>query len=134
MQSISFRQADRVRFRDKMATFYDRVRECAERWPNNTALEIQRRDRVESCTYLQLRRMAESIGRWLRDEGFQNGARVAILAENHPRWVAVYLAAMAAGCTVVPLDTALHADQITKLLKDSQTAVLFCDARHSEMA
>jgi long-chain acyl-CoA synthetase len=117
-----------------MATFYDRFCECAERWPNNTALEIQRRDRVESCTYLQLKHMAESIGRWLAEGGFKDGARVAILAENHPRWVAVYLAGIAAGCTVVPLDTALHADQVTKLLKDSQTTILFCDARHSETA
>ena len=117
-----------------MGTFYDRFCECAERWPNNTALEIQRRDRVESCSYLQLKQMTESIGRWLREGGFQNGTRVAILAENHPRWVAVYLAGIAAGCTVVPLDTALHADQVTKLLKDSETAVLFCDARHSETA
>ncbi len=115
-----------------MGTFYERFCECVERWPNNTALEIQRRDRVESCTYLQLKHMAESIGRWLTEGGFKNSARVAILAENHPRWVAVYLAGIAAGCTVVPLDTALHADQVTKLLKDSETAILFCDARHSE--
>ena len=117
-----------------MATFYDRFCGCVERWPNHTALEIQRRDRVESCTYLQLKHMAESIGRWLMEGGFKNGARVAILAENHPRWVAVYLAGIAAGCTVVPLDTALHAEQVTKLLKDSQTAILFCDARHSDTA
>jgi long-chain acyl-CoA synthetase len=117
-----------------MATFYDRFCACAEGWPNNPALEIQRRDRIESCTYLQLRSMSESIGRWLRAGGFQNGARVAILAENHPRWVAVYLAGIAAGCTVVPLDTALHADQVTKLLEDSESSVLFCDSRHSETA
>ena len=117
-----------------MATFYDRFCQCVERWPNHTALEIQRRDRVESCTYLQLKQMAESIGRWLDERGFRDGARVAILAENHPRWVGVYLAAIAAGCTVVPLDTALHPDQVAKLLKDSGTSVVFCDGRHAATA
>ena len=34
-----------------MPTFYDRFVDCAERWPNNVALELQRRDHVESCTY-----------------------------------------------------------------------------------
>ena len=51
-----------------MATFYDMFIQCAERWPENTALEIQRRDDVASFTLAQSRRMAESIGRWLRDQ------------------------------------------------------------------
>ena len=34
-----------------MATFYDRFVQCAERWPDNVALELQRHDHLESCTY-----------------------------------------------------------------------------------
>jgi long-chain acyl-CoA synthetase len=115
-----------------MPTFYDRFGECAERWPDNVALEIQRHDRIESCTYAELRRMAESVGRWITENGFARGSRLAIVADNHPRWVAAYLGIIAAGCAVVPLDTALHADQLTKLLKDSGTSALFCDARHAQ--
>jgi long-chain acyl-CoA synthetase len=117
-----------------MPTFYARFRECAERWPENFALEIQRRDRVESYTYAEVRRMAESIGRWLVENGFQPGARIAILADNHPRWVAAYLGIVAAGCTAVPLDTALHADQIATLLNDSGSSLLFCDVKHIPLA
>lgn len=113
-----------------MPTFYDRFVECVEHWPKNIALEIQRRDRVESCTYAELRHMAESVGSWLGKNGFQSGARVVILADNHPRWVAVFLGVVASGCTAVPLDTALHADQITKLLNDSGSSLLFCDVKH----
>src|ERR1700675_1330889 len=113
-----------------MATFYDRFVECVEHWPKNVALEIQRRDQVESCTYAELRHMAESVGSWLGKNGFQSGVRVVILADNHPRWVAVFLGVVASGCTAVPLDTALHADQITTLLKDSGSSLLFCDAKH----
>jgi long-chain acyl-CoA synthetase len=117
-----------------MPTFYDRFVECAERWPDNVALEIQRHDHVESCTYAELRRMAESVGRWLTENGFARGSRLAIVADNHPRWVAAYLGVIASGCTVVPLDTALHADQLTKLLKDSGASALFCDAKHAQVA
>jgi long-chain acyl-CoA synthetase len=116
-----------------MPTFYDRFAECAERWPNNVALELQRHDHLESCTYAELRRMAESVGRWIVENGFARGSRLAIVADNHPRWVAAYLGTIAAGCTVVPFDTALHADQLTKLLKDSGTSALFCDARHAQV-
>ena len=97
-----------------MATFYDHFRECAERWPTSVALEIQRGDRVESYTYAEVKRMAESVGRWLIDNRFEPGARIAILADNHPRWVIAYLGIIAAGSTTVPLDTALHADQIAQ--------------------
>ncbi len=117
-----------------MPTFYDRFVECAKRWPDNVALEIQRHDHLESCTYAELHRMAESVGRWIAENGFGRGSRLAIVADNHPRWVAAYLGIIAAGCVVVPLDTALHADQLTKLLKDSGTSTLFCDARHAPAA
>src|SRR5216683_972476 len=116
--------------REPMPTFYDRFVECVEQWPQNVALESQRRDQVESYTYAEVRRMAESVGSWLAKSGLQPGARVAILADNHPRWVAVFLGTVAAGCTAVPLDTALHADQITTLLKDSGSSLLFCDGKH----
>ncbi len=117
-----------------MPTFYDRFVECAGRWPDHVALETQRHDHIESCTYAELRRMAESVGRWIMENGFARGSRLAILADNHPRWVAAYLGIIASGCTVVPLDTALHSDQVTTLLQDSGTSALFCDARHAGLA
>src|ERR1700704_3069341 len=117
-----------------MPTFYDRFVECAQRWPDNIALELQRQDHIESCTYAELRRMAESVGRWITEQSFARGSRLAILADNHPRWVAVYLGIIAAGCAAVPLDTALHTDQVAKLLKDSGSSALFCDAKHATVA
>jgi long-chain acyl-CoA synthetase len=113
-----------------MPTFYDRFVECSERWPNHVALELQRHDHLESCTYAELHRMAESVGRWITENNFAHGSRLAILADNHPRWVAAYLGIIASGCAAVPLDTALHPDQVTKLLKDSGASAIFCDAKH----
>ena len=55
------------------------------------------------------------------------GTRVANLPDNHPRWVAAYLGIIAAGGTTVPLDTAYHADQVAKLLRDSGATLLICD-------
>src|ERR1700733_13654674 len=117
-----------------MPTFYDRFIECAERWPNHVALEIQRHDHIESYTYAELRGMAESIGQWTTEKEFERGSRLAIIPGKHPRWVAAYLGIIAAGCTVVPLDTALYADQLATLLKDSGSSALFCDTKHAQVA
>jgi long-chain acyl-CoA synthetase len=115
-----------------MPTFYDRFVDCAERWPENVAIELQRTDGIESRTYAELRQMAESFAGWLLARGIEAGARVAILADNHPRWVAAYLGIIAAGGTAVPLDTAYHADQVAKLIKDSGTWLLICDSKHCD--
>jgi long-chain acyl-CoA synthetase len=117
-----------------MPTFYDGFRQYADRYPENICVEIQRKDSLERHTYAEMRRMAESTGRWLKENGLAEGARCAILADNSPRWVAAYLAVIAAGCTVVPLDTALHADQLQKLLRDSGTSLLFYAAKYSKNA
>jgi len=113
-----------------MPTFYDRFLECAQRWPNNVSLEIQRHDHLESCTYGELHHWADSVGRWITENNVTRGSRLAVLADNHPRWVAAYLGIIASGCAVVPLDTNLHADQISKLLQDSGTNAVFVDAKH----
>ena len=116
-----------------MATFYERFQESARKFPSNIALEIQRQDRVESVTFAELQAMAASVGRWLSTRTGP-GDRVAILAANHPRWVAGYLGIIAAGRVAVPLDTAFHAEQVKKLLVDSGAVLLFCDVKHLPVA
>src|SRR6201997_1583654 len=117
-----------------MPTFYDQFVEAEQRGPQNIALEIQRKDQVESYTFAETRKMAESIGRWMSEKKLPSGARVAILADNHPRWVAAYLGIIASGYTAVPLDTAFHADQVTKLLKDGGASLLVTDVKHLAIA
>ena len=115
--------------------FYDRFTETASRFPDLIAVELQRESSaavagaapVESYTFTQLRNLAESVGRWLLAQGFPRGSKCAFFAANHPRWTAAYLGVLSSGNTAVPLDTAFHADQVRKLLIDSDSVLLFCD-------
>src|SRR5271163_2221344 len=116
-----------------MPAFYQRFQESARKFPDNIALEIQRQQTVERVTFAELTRMSESVANWLATH-VPRDARVAILAANHPRWVAAYLGIIAAGRTAVPLDTAFHADQVKKLLVDSGASLLFCDVKHFPVA
>jgi long-chain acyl-CoA synthetase len=116
-----------------MPAFYQRFQESARKFPDNIALEIQRQQTVERVTFAELTRMSESVANWLSTRVLRD-ARVAILAANHPRWVAAYLGIIAAGRTAVPLDTAFHADQVKKLLMDSGASLLFSDVKHLPVA
>ena len=118
-----------------MPTFYDRFVECSERWPE------QCRARTAAPRPHRKLHLRRNFTAWPNPSAagsqkinFARGSRLAILADNHPRWVAAYLGIIASGCAAVPLDTALHADQVTKLLKDSGTSAIFCDARHVPVA
>jgi long-chain acyl-CoA synthetase len=123
-----------------MGNFYRRFLESVETWPQNVAVEMRHAApagqpvEVERYTYAELRRMAESVGRWLGDQEMPRGARAAILAANGPRWVAAYLGAIAAGGVAVPFDTAFNAEQVAKLLRDSGSACLFTDRKHLPVA
>ena len=118
--------------------FYDRFTESVRQFPDLIAVELQRESSavaagappVESYTFTQLRTMAESVGNWLLQSDIAKGSKCAFLAANHPWWMAAYLGVVASGNTAVPLDTAFHADQVRKLLLDSDAVLLFCDRHH----
>src|SRR5262249_19686141 len=114
-----------------MHGFYSCFLKSVEKFPERVAAEIQRTSGpVESVTYSELRRRAESVGRWLHDSGFSPGVRCAIMAANGPLWVTAYLGAMSAGAVAVPLDTAFNEHQVNKLLWDSGAVVIFTDGQH----
>jgi long-chain acyl-CoA synthetase len=114
-----------------MHGFYSCFLQSVEKYPDHTALELQcSSGKVESLTYAELRRMGESVGRWLGESGMSEGVRCAIMAQNSPLWVAAYLGVMSAGAAAVPLDTAFNAHQVNKLLWDSGSAIIFTDAEH----
>ncbi|HEV2021787.1 MAG TPA: AMP-binding protein [Terriglobales bacterium] len=117
-----------------MQGFYARFLESVERWPQNVAVEMQREASLDRHTYAELRRMAESVGRWLTESGVARGSRCVVLAQNRPRWVAAYLGAVAAGMVAVPFDTAFKADQIGRLLRDCGASVVFTDCKNLETA
>jgi long-chain acyl-CoA synthetase len=114
-----------------MHGFYSRFLESVKKFPGHIAAELQRTSgQVESHTYADLRRMAESVGHWLHDSGMSQGVRCAIMAGNGPLWVIAYLGVMSAGGVAVPLDTAFNAYQVNKLLWDCGAAIIFTDAKH----
>jgi long-chain acyl-CoA synthetase len=97
----------------------------AERFPERVALEVDRRTGVEAVRYRELAAWAARAAEWLATRSIAAGDRVAILADNDPRWVAVYLGALAAGAVAVPLDTAYRPAQIAALIGQSGARVIF---------
>jgi long-chain acyl-CoA synthetase len=92
---------------------------------DRTAVEIQRSDRVDRFTYRQLHDMASAWASWLASQGIAAGDRCAILAHNDAHWCAAYLGILKTGAVAVPLDTNYSAAQVSKIVKDSGSKLLF---------
>ncbi len=104
------------------------------RFGDRVAVEIQRRDSIDTFTYRDLHAMAVARAAWLASNGVAPGDRCAILAHNDAAWCGAYLGIIAAGAIAVPLDTNYSAAQVATILGDSGARVLLVNERLMPLA
>ncbi|MGI5868821.1 MAG: AMP-dependent synthetase/ligase [Kiritimatiellia bacterium] len=76
--------------------------------------------------YLKLARMiAEAVGKL----GIKPGQRVAMMLENRPEWMVVYLGLACCGIQVVPIDARLQEREVAHILNDSEACALFASGK-----
>ena len=107
---------------------------AAERHAARIAVEVQRRDSVESVSYAELARLAAQARARLAAKGLAPGDRCVLLAENDARWCSALLGILQTGAVAVPLDTNYAAKQIARLLEDSGARLLLASARTEAVA
>jgi long-chain acyl-CoA synthetase len=115
-----------------MQNFFEQFAWAATRHSSRTAIEIQRKERVDATSYGRLREMAERTAAWLAVIEVAPGDRCAILADNDADWCAAYLGILRRGAVAVPLDTAYKASQVETLLRDSGARVFFTTPKYLE--
>jgi long-chain acyl-CoA synthetase len=111
--------------------FYDRFAATAQRFASRVAVEVMRRDGVETITYGELERRARAASSLLHSRGIQPGDGCAILGENEIAWCAAYLGILRLGAVAVPFDTHYAPQQIAKLLQDSRAKIVFTTEGHA---
>lgn len=82
----------------------------------------------KTYTYEELDWMCDIVARSLISEGLKPNQRIAIIADNSARYVALMFGAMRAGLTVVTIDNRLSKDKQGELVKDSNCVTIFDDA------
>ncbi len=102
-----------------------RMQESASRYPDKIAVQMKTGDRYQQYTYRDLVRSVASVARSLSEHGIGKGDRIALLSENRPEWMIAYLAVMAYGAVVVPLDAQLTDKEVALLLASSEAKAVF---------
>lgn len=84
-------------------------------------------DQSESKTWFETASRVARIASWLKQRGFGDGDRVAVLSLNNFRYFELLYSVPWAGGSVVPINTRLAAPEIDYILKDSGSKFLFID-------
>ncbi len=94
--------------------------------------EIAVRAETETRTFSEFRTDVDRLAAGLVRRGVGRGDRVAILALNHPGFLAVFGAAAALGAVVVPVNWRLADEEIGYILSDCTPKMAFGDAAHAD--
>jgi len=77
-------------------------------------------------THRETLERVQAISLGLRELGIQPGDKVAIVSENRPEWALADYACLTARTTDVPIYPTLTAKQTEYILRDSESAAVFC--------
>lgn len=107
---------------------FDDIPNCVRRHalaaPTHAALILD----GQVLTYATLDRRMDEVASALQRDGFEAGDAVAICAETSLAYVSVFLGALRAGLTVVPLAPGSGADALQRMVKDARARCVFVDA------
>lgn len=101
-------------YRHPLETFL----EVVNKYPNLPSLNSLETNGV-CYNYSELKSAVSNVAAHLVGLGITTGDRVALCAENSPRWGAAFLGILLAGGTVVPFDMNLPEEEVGFILRDS---------------
>jgi long-chain acyl-CoA synthetase len=107
-------------------SFLKQIFASLDRRGDGVVLQELRDGRAVSLTARQLLAQVEVARAYLRRLSLKKGDRCALLAHNSMQWVAMDLAIMAEGLTVVPLYARQAPAELVTMMKDCGPAVIAC--------
>ncbi|MBK7143539.1 MAG: AMP-binding protein [bacterium] len=88
--------------------------------------------RGETYTFEQVYTMVRRLAAGLRAPQFADSKVVGLLSENRPEWAIAYLAILAAGKSVVPIDANLKATEIAYIISDSRLQLILLSGKFEQ--
>jgi long-chain acyl-CoA synthetase len=107
-------------------SFLEQIFASLERYGDAVVLQELRDGQAVSLTAKQLLGQVLVARAYLRRLRLKKGDRFALLAHNSMQWVAMDLAIMAEGLTVVPLYARQAANELIAMMKDCSPSIIAC--------
>ncbi len=87
----------------------------------------------ETFTYGEAADLVERFAAGLRHKGLAAGTHIGLLSENRPEWCMAYMAILAAGCTVVPIDANLKEREISYIAGHSRLRTIIASGKFTDL-
>jgi len=107
-------------------TLVGMIEKSGKRYANLPALSMVGGERF---TYGDIEKHSTALAATLASLGIEKGDKVALLAENSPRWGIAYFGILRAGAVVVPILTDFTAEQIRNIIVHSEAKAVICSDR-----
>lgn len=91
---------------------------------NKTAYRYREGQGITDVSFENFSADVTALGEYILSLGYKDGARIALLGENSYNWVVAYFAVINSGNVVVPIDKELKANEIYRLINDSDAKML----------
>lgn len=78
-------------------------------------------------TYTEVLADIKKLASWFIANGVKKGDKIAVSGKNSPEWGTVFFASLFASAVIVPVDYALHENEIENLLNTAKPSFLFVD-------
>ncbi len=108
------------------------INECASNHPEATAL-AGNGGKGTRYSYAEMIDAVRRLAGGLIAQGLVDPSEIGLLSENRPEWPIAYLAILAAGGTVVPIDANLNHAEIRQLISRAGLRVVFASARFTNL-
>jgi long-chain acyl-CoA synthetase len=109
-------------------SLYEAFARAAELFPDKVALKGDG-GRGLVLTYAQVLEQVKRLAAGLQSPDLVTVREIGLLSENRPEWAIAYLAVVASGKTVVPLDANLKANEVEALVRHANLKMMFVSSR-----
>ncbi len=106
----------------------EKVRVNAAKYPDKLALK----DARGQLTFKEYDERTNMLANGFLKQGLEKGDKIAVLSNNSLEFMEIYVAAAKAGIIVVPLNFRLHPDDLTYIIKNSDSKMLLVESRFRE--
>jgi len=95
------------------------------------AFRYREEDKIVDVTYKEFQNDTLALGTALLDKGFTKN-HIAVIGDNSYNWITVYLTVLKSSSVIVPIDKELPIEDVVNVVNDSDSEVLFYDAKHEK--
>jgi fatty-acyl-CoA synthase len=106
--------------KNKSLTVPDMIEESIDKFPNNIAIEFE----DKSYTYLDLDKESNQVANWAINKGYKTGDVVALLMENKPEFIFIWLGLSKLGITIACLNNNIKSKSLAHCIQTSKSKSL----------